>query len=321
MISVNGILSVAGLMAALATVPVSAQQAPATTGDGMAAANQFINSIVWPGNGKKIGFKSLELGSGINLDDRSVIAMYKSQKYVGAEIGLRPVDGVAIYCTPKVVVVGCELKFWNDADTRVPAVNELKTAFGEPVKVTFAAIPLRPIAGDVTPNGRFGQARIVEVTISTKNQSGAFLRAAIAHFTETMGSEPFRRQTFKDAKSMYSPACLARVKEIENKPIAQISVQDRADYERCGTEGAVNVMSGNLNKSREITYEWADAANNVNVVIFDQSENLAGLVTTETGTIRIGVDINKPMEEFGASMKRVAGDQRAKQDAARRSDF
>lgn len=285
----------------------------------LAAADNFLQSIIWPV--KRFGFKSLILGSPVNLDDRKSVSIYKSKKYLGSEVGMRPVENIAIYCASVVFVAGCDLKFWNGYDTPVAAINDLKTAFGEKVNVKFALFLDRAIPSDAAPIIRHGVGRIAAITVENSNRSDAFVNAAVSHFTREMGAEPVKRQSFSNAKAIYSPVCSARVSEIEAKPPLEITIKDNVDYERCQTEALGKILAGNLQSTRTTRYMWSDATSKVDVVITDRSENIGGIVETASSSIDIELDVEQQKKAFQNAAARAAAQRKANQDTARSNDF
>lgn len=320
MITAKKAATISAAVASLCLMPsASAQKQSGSDASIIAAGDNFIQSLIWPS--KRIGFKMLTLGSPINLDDRRIVSIYKSQKYYGSEVGIRPVDGVAIYCMSASIAAGCDVMFWNGENTGSSGINELKTAFGEPVKVKFSAFFDRAIPFASTQEVRHGTGRIGSVTIERANRSDAFVQAAVRHFTAEMGAAPVKRQSFSNAKAIYSPACSARVAEIESKPLADISIKDNSDYESCQNQALGKILSGNLKSTRTAQYLWSDPVNRVSVTIRDKSENIGGIVETASASIDISLDIDQQLEALQNAKARISEQKKLNQDAARRTDF
>lgn len=289
----------------------------------MEAGNKFIASITWPSNAEKLGFKHLALGDNFDFSGPLIYSYVHDHQDA-------PNNAQPLLCQYKgewyaAPVVECSVIFWV-GNSYPEELMELKTAFGEYVKVKVGVFLNKTLSFEEINNRQFGQGRISSIKITNEKPLATYNKNAIDYFTDKLKVAPQTAATYQNPQQLYSKSCLTSTQKLENKPRQSWTVAEEKEAKKCEAEAMLAFLSGKANTVRTQVYSWTSSQKEYvafllsrEVAVNANGTNLLSAQKTEI-TIKLG-NIKSAEEAYHAELTKITAEWRGSANNSRKGDF
>lgn len=248
------------------------------------AGNILIESLKWPQESEKIGFKNFSIGDSFNLAE-----VIRNSAYVIL------FDSAPFYCNLEkaMPILVCNMDFGqNGGEYDPPNLQDMSRAFGEPISLKLNLILSRALNMAEVKNRRFGTGRINEIFIVNRNPGQDFVAKATNFFSEKLKSQPKVSTSYQNATGIYTKQCIESISRIEKKPISELSMADKNEITKCNNESTLAFLKGGGTSGRSTVYEWVSPDGLVDVTIASRERKTSiggGLPQISSDTVGISI--------------------------------
>jgi hypothetical protein len=284
--------------------------------------NKFINSLVWPAEAEKIGFKSLLIGDSFNLDDFKNVRTYVYDRDSLATKG----EPFVCKFVKVVPVFDCKMVLLSNSKDYSQKLKDMNTAFGEPIKLKFNVMLSNAITQAEIDKYVFGTGLIQEITITNDQSTRDFVLNAASYFTEKLNYQPKTKTIFKNPAEIYTKICTEIVKRVENKAVSTLSIKEQNELKKCEDEAALIVLSGKATSGKQTRYEWKSTEGKVHVVIISEESNLSigtstPQISSNSTSIYVGLNLRNSLAAWKDGIKKIKDDYAKESTTKSKTDF
>ena len=288
------------------------------------ASNKFIESIIWPQESEKLGFKNLSIGDSFNLEDTQNIHAYVKERdsfsynnptipFVCKFNGLAP-------------LFECKMTLWNDPKNYPQKLQDMNSAFGDSVNLQFGVLLQRAIGRTEINEKKYGSGRILSIIITNNRPSHDFVAKATSYFSEKLNSQPTVRTIYKNPTEVYSKKCIESTKRIENKAISEMSLKDQNELKKCEYEASQAILSGKATSGRQTVYKWSPSKGRADVTIGSSESTISiggDMSQISSNSVQILIELNAKdaLATWGKSLKKIEAEYATESGNKTKSDF
>jgi hypothetical protein len=287
------------------------------------ASNKFIESVNWPQEREKLGFKSLSLGDTFNLEDKGIVHAYTNERDAVSMSGTT--EPFTCKFTGLAPLFICKMRLYNNP--KFPqTLQDMTSAFGNSVELELTVLLQRAIGKTEINNKKYGSGRIVNITITNERPSRDFVARATSYFSEKFNSQPTVRTIYKNPTEVYSKICIESKKRIENKAASELSLKDQNDLKKCEEEATLVILSGKATSGRRTGYTWKPSEGRANVTITSSESNISiggstPQILSNSVQIKIELNLNNAGDIWLEDIKKVRMQHAAESGNKSKSDF
>ena len=251
--------------------------------------NVLIGAAKWPQGGGTLGFKHLMIGDSFSLEQKLVHPYLEESEKV-------PLNNEPFLCQQFNIMpmVTCKMALWNDPKNFPDKLQDMSSAFGEPVSLEFNVLLSRALSRAEIGNRRFGTGRIISIELENKRPTPDYLPKVISFFSGKLNEQPIVSTSYKNPTEIYTKQCLESVKRLEKKPVSEQSPKDKNELSRCNSEAISTFLKGGGTSGRTSFYKWntPDKLVGVDVSASEKRSSFDGVSRITSNTVWILIQLN-----------------------------